>query len=67
LIVQEKEGSFPEDSINTEAENVVAEVGSDDEEDDDVLSSSKPSHIEFGRSTMKPDDLVLMKKLGYFR
>jgi hypothetical protein len=31
-----------------------------------TLSPSKPSHIEFGKSTVKPDDLVLMKKLGYF-
>jgi phage pi2 protein 07 len=30
------------------------------------LSLSKPSHIEFGKSTVKPEDLVLVKKLGYF-
>jgi hypothetical protein len=30
------------------------------------LSPSKPSHIEFDKSTVKPEDLVLMKKLGYF-
>jgi hypothetical protein len=30
------------------------------------LSPSKPSHIEFGKSTVKAEDLVLMKKLGYF-
>ena len=40
--------------------------GDDAEDDVGVLSPSKPSHIEFGRSTMKLDDLVLMKKLGYF-
>ena len=26
----------------------------------------KPSHVEFGKSTVKAEDLVLMKKLGYF-
>ena len=26
----------------------------------------KPSHIEFGKSTVKAHDLVVMKKLGYF-
>jgi hypothetical protein len=30
------------------------------------LSPSKPSHIEFGKSTVKAEDLVLMKKLRYF-
>jgi hypothetical protein len=30
------------------------------------LSLSKPSHIEFGKSTVKTEDLVLMEKLGYF-
>jgi hypothetical protein len=26
----------------------------------------KPSHIEFGKSTVTADDMVMMKKLGYF-
>jgi hypothetical protein len=30
------------------------------------LSPSKPSHVEFGKSTVKVEDLVLIKKLGYF-
>jgi hypothetical protein len=30
------------------------------------LSPSKPSDVEFGKSTVKAEDLVLMKKLGYF-
>jgi hypothetical protein len=44
------------------------EDGSDDEfeEDNSILSPSKPSHIEFGKSTMSAEDLVMMKKLGYF-
>jgi hypothetical protein len=42
------------------------EDGSDDEfeEDNSILSPSKPSHIEFGKSTMSAEDLVMMKKLG---
>lgn len=35
------------------------------EEDDIVLRSNKPSHIEFGKSTVKPEDLVVLKRLGY--
>jgi hypothetical protein len=52
----------------TEAEQTVVEDRSDDEteEDNSILSPSKPSHIEFGKSTMSEEDLVMMKKLGYF-
>jgi hypothetical protein len=51
-----------------EAEKTVAEDGSDDEfeEDNNILSPLKPSQIEFGKSTMSVEDLVMMKKLGYF-
>jgi hypothetical protein len=46
----------------------VAEAKSENESEDDdsILCLTKPSHIEFGRSTVKAEDLVLMKKLGYF-
>jgi hypothetical protein len=52
----------------TEDEQTVVEGGSDDEseEDNKILSPSKPSHIEFGKSTVTEEDLVVMKKLGYF-
>jgi hypothetical protein len=60
LIIPEEEEAFPE------MDNANAEAGSDEEEDDGIQSPSKPSHIEFGRSTVKPEELVLMKKLGYF-
>jgi hypothetical protein len=46
----------------------VAEAESDNESEDydNILCPTKPSHVEFGRSTVKVEDLVLMKKLGYF-
>jgi hypothetical protein len=67
FVIQEEVGaSLEKDNRNAEAENIIAEARSDDEEDDRILSLSKPSHTEFGRSTVKPEDLVLMKKLGYF-
>jgi hypothetical protein len=51
-----------------EAEQTVDEGGSDNEseEDNSILIPSKPSHIEFGKSTVTAKDLVVMKKLGYF-
>jgi hypothetical protein len=68
LDIQEEEGEpfLEKDNANAQAENVIAKAGSDNEEDDGILSTRKSSHIKFGRSTMKLDDLVLMKKLGYF-
>jgi UDP-N-acetyl-D-mannosaminuronate dehydrogenase len=56
------------EGTTTEAKQTVAEGGSDNESEDDnnILSSSKPSQIEFGKSTVTSKDLVVMKKLGYF-
>jgi hypothetical protein len=36
------------------------------EDGDSILCTTKPSHIEFERSIVKVEDLVLMKKLEYF-
>jgi hypothetical protein len=55
-----------EDVAVAEAETTVTEAESDDEEDDVILSPSKPSHIEFGKSIIKVEDLALIKKMGYF-
>jgi hypothetical protein len=51
-----------------EAEQIAAEYGSEDEAEEDysILSLSKPSHIEFRKSTITADDMVIMKKLDYF-
>jgi hypothetical protein len=66
LVVQE--GATAEGTPNVEGEQTEAKVGSDNEseEDNSILSPTKPSHIEFGRSTVTAEDLVVMKKLGYF-
>jgi hypothetical protein len=52
----------------SEVEQIAAEDRSDDEveEDYNILSLSKPSHNKFGKSTVRADNLVMMKKLGYF-
>jgi hypothetical protein len=62
----------PEEAVaeveTVEVEQTVVEDKSDDEieEDKSILSPSKLSHIEFGKSTVSAKDLVMMKKLGYF-
>jgi hypothetical protein len=56
----------PEEAVvegeTTKAEQTV-EDGSDDEfeEDNSILSPLKPSHTEFGKSTVSAEDLVMMK------
>jgi hypothetical protein len=66
LVVQE--GTIAEGTSNAEAEQAVTEVESDNESEDDdsILCPTKPSHVESGRSIVKAEDLILMKKLGYF-
>jgi hypothetical protein len=66
LVVQE--GATVEGTPNVEAEQTEVEVGSDNEseEDNSILCPTEPNHIEFRKSTVKAEDLVVMKKLGYF-
>jgi hypothetical protein len=66
LVVPEK--PVVEGTLTAEAEQITVGEGSGNEDEDDytILSPEKPSHLEFGRSTMTADDIVIMKKLGYF-
>jgi hypothetical protein len=47
-----------------EAEQVGVEE--DESEDDYSVVPSKPSHLEFGRSTVTEDGMPKLVKLGYF-
>jgi hypothetical protein len=67
LVVQEDKGPVPiEDVVDAEAETTTAETDSENKDDGGILSLSKPNHIEFEKSTVKAEDQVLLKKLGYF-
>jgi hypothetical protein len=67
LVVQEEKESVPtEDVAVAEAEPTTAEADSDNKDNDDIFSPSKPNNIEFRKSTVKVEDLVLMNKSGYF-
>jgi hypothetical protein len=57
------EEAIVEGASNAEAEHIVAEGESDNEseEDNSILSPMKPSHIEFRKSTVTADDMVMMK------
>jgi hypothetical protein len=57
-----------EGASNAEAEKTVVEgedVG-ESEEDYNILVPTKPSHLDFEKSTMTEDDMLMMTKLGYF-
>jgi hypothetical protein len=62
------EGVIAEGTSTAEVEQAMTKVESDNESEDDdiILCPTKPSHVEFGRSTIKAEDLIVMKKLGYF-
>jgi hypothetical protein len=53
-----------EDAPAAEVEQVDAEET--EFEDDYSVVPSKPSHLEFGRSTVTEGDLTKLMKLGYF-
>jgi hypothetical protein len=53
-----------EGSLSPEAKQVDAKEG--ESEDDYSALPSKPSHLEFGRSTVTEDDMPKLVKLGYF-
>jgi hypothetical protein len=57
-----------EGASNVEAEQTVVEgenVG-ESEEDYNILIPTKPSHLDFEKSTVTKDDMPMMMKLGYF-
>jgi hypothetical protein len=66
LVVPEE--PVAEGTSSAEAEQITVGEGSDNEDEEDytILSRAKPRHLEFGKSTVTADDMVMMKKLGYF-
>ena len=57
-----------EGASNVEAGQTMVEGESDNESEEDynILNPTKPSHLEFEKSTVSEDDMTMMKKLGYF-
>jgi hypothetical protein len=62
------EGTTDEGTPVAEAEQTVAEEGNieEDEEDYSILIPTKPSHLDFEKSTVSEADMPMMMKLGYF-
>jgi hypothetical protein len=62
------EGAPDEGAPATEAEQADIEEGDIGEEEIDYNTAmpSKPSHLDFGKSTVSQADMAMMTKLGYF-
>ena len=63
------EGASDEGAPATETEQADIEEGDIGEEEIDYNTTmpSKPSHLDFGKSTVSEADMAMMTKLGYFR
>jgi hypothetical protein len=62
------EGTTDEGTPVAEAKQTVVEEENidEDEEDYSILIPTKPSHLDFEKSTMSEADMPMMMKLGYF-
>jgi hypothetical protein len=62
------EGAIDEGTPDVEGEQDVVEEENVDEVEEDysILIPTKPSHLDFEKSTAFEDDMPLMMKLGYF-
>jgi hypothetical protein len=64
------EGTIDEGTPDAEAEQTIVEEENvdedEDEEDYNILIPTKPSHLDFEKSTVSEDDMTMMMKLGYF-
>jgi hypothetical protein len=62
------EGAIDEGTLDVEVEQDVVEEENVDEVEEDysILIPTKPSHLDFEKSTVSEDDMPMMMKLGYF-
>jgi hypothetical protein len=61
------EGAIEQGAPTAETEQDVEEEITDEQEEDySILILSKPSHLDFGKSTVLEADVPMMIKLGYF-
>jgi hypothetical protein len=60
-------GTTDEGAPVAEAEQAIAEEEDVEEKEDyNILSPSKPRHLDFEKSTVSEADMPMMMKLGYF-
>jgi hypothetical protein len=53
-------------AVKAEQDDIEEENADEEEEDYSILIPSKPSHLDFEKSTVSEADVSMMMKLGYF-
>jgi hypothetical protein len=53
-------------AAEVEYADIEEDVADEEEEDYNTLMPAKPSHLDFGKSTVSEADMTMMIKLGYF-
>jgi hypothetical protein len=67
LVLVVTEGAIEEGAPAAETEqDVEEEIADEEEEDYSILIPSKPSHLDFEKTTVSEADMPMMMKLGYF-
>jgi hypothetical protein len=67
LVVTEGAADEELPAAETEQEDIEEGDANEGEVDYDVIMPSKPSHLDFGKSTVSEADMTMMTKLGYFK
>ena len=66
LVVIEEAIDESAPTVVTEQADIEEENVDEEEEDYNTLIPTKPSHLDFEKSTMSEADMPMMMKLGYF-
>jgi hypothetical protein len=67
LVVTERTVDEGTSGVEAEQADIEEEENADEEEEDySILIPSKPSHLDFEKSTVSEADVPMMMKLGYF-
>jgi hypothetical protein len=66
MVVTEVAADEGASAAEAEYADIEEDVADEEEEDYNTLMPSKPSHLDFGKSTVSEADMPMMVKLGYF-
>jgi hypothetical protein len=67
MVVTEVAADEGAPAAEAEYADIEEDVVDEEEEDYNTLMPAKPSHLDFGKSTVSEADMPMMIKLGYFR
>jgi hypothetical protein len=66
MVVTEVAADEGAPAAEAEYADIEEDVVDEEEEDYNTLMPAKPSHLDFGKSTVSEADMPMMIKLGYF-